>query len=362
MKTKQKTIGSLLSIGILLIFSNAGAYSQEEFVKKFEKTFTVSKNSIFTIENKYGDIDIRDWSDDRIKIEAQILIRDVSKEKADKMFGKVTIEISQEGEQIVAKTNYSDEFFDLVGKNFQNDKKFEVKYLIMLPSYLKVAANNKYGDMFINKLTSASTLRVDYGNLKINEIVATDKENMAEVELAYSKGTIENARWLRIISKYSKLTIESSKALVAVSKYSKLFVEEGSSLVCDSKYDTYEIGTISNFVTQTQYSNIKINAVNKKVVLDTKYTDVRIGYLSSDFEEVDISNSYGSIKINIDPAASYQLTGNARYANITYPDNSDVNRFQENTEMRVDGRVGNAGNPKAEVKIETSYGGVSLIE
>jgi hypothetical protein len=87
-----------------------------------------------------------------------------------------------------------------------------------------------------------------YGTLKINELLAENRDNMAEVDLAYSKGSIEKCRWMRIVSAYSKLEIDESQALVAVTKYSKLSVTHGSSLICDSKYDTYVIGTISNFI------------------------------------------------------------------------------------------------------------------
>jgi hypothetical protein len=362
MKTKEKTFAMLIGLGLLLWLNNSGVAAQEEFEKNVEKTYTVNKNSRFSIENKYGDIDMRDWNENKIKIEARIIIRDVSKQKVDKLFNEVTIEISQTDDLVEVKTNYSREFFDLVGKDFQNNKKFEVKYLIMLPADLKVDAKNKYGDMFVSKLTSASTLRIDYGTLKINQLLAPDNNNMAEIDLSYSKGTIENAEWLSVISKYSKLVIENSKALVVVSRYSKLSVENGSSLVSDSKYDTYEIGKISNFVTESQYSNIKIDELYNKVALDTKYTDVRVDYLAASFETIDIDNSYGSIRLGIDPSASYSLSGNAKYAKITYPDNSRVNRFQENTEMRVDGNVGNAEKPKAKVKIETNYGGVNLTQ
>jgi hypothetical protein len=166
---------------------------------------------------------------------------------------------------------------------------------------------------------------------------------------------------LRIIANYSKLSIDYSKAAVAVSRYSKISIENASSLVCDSKYDTYEIENIANFVIETQYSNLKIDALSNKLKLDTKYTDVRIDMLNKGFESVDIDNSYGSIRIGIDPSASYVLKGTAKYARITYPENSYVNRFQENTEMRVEGIVGSRDNPASKVNIETNYGSVNLI-
>jgi hypothetical protein len=349
--------------GILLLIAASLVYSQEEYIKKEDKTFKINKNSELRINNKYGDIDIRDWPEDKLSIKVEIIIRDVSKQKSDEMFGQVNIEISQEGNVINVATNYTDEFFNLAGKNFANDdKKFEIKYLIMLPPWLKVDAENKYGDIFISKLTSQSTIRVRYGTLKINQLLADSKENMAEVDLAYSKGSIEECSWSRIAASYSKLVIEESKALIAITKYSKLFIDHGSSLVCESKYDSYELGTISNFVTESKYSNIKIDKLGNKLILDTKYTDTKIGSVTSGFDLVEIDNSYGSIRLGIDPAASYYLEGFAKYARISYGANPNVNLSQENTEMRVDGLIGNDKRTKSKVKIETNYGGVIIAQ
>jgi hypothetical protein len=353
----------ILFIGFYFLLITSVVYSQEEFIKKEEKTFNINKNSQFTIKNKYGDIEIRDWQEDKLSIKAEIIIREGSKQKADEMFELVNIEISQTGDLITAVTNYQDEFFNLAGKNFVNDdKKFEIKYQIMLPSWLKVDAENMYGDIFISKLNSPSTIKVKYGTLKINQLYAESKESMAEVDLAYSKGNIEDCRWLRVVASYSKLSIDESKAMVAISNYSKIYLDNGSSLVCESKYDSYELGTIANFVTESKYSNIKIEKLTNKLVLNTKYTDTKVANIPSGFERVEINNSYGSIKVGIDPSASYYLDGFAKYARISYGENPNVNLSQENTEMRVNGLIGNERGTDAQVKIETNYGSVNITQ
>jgi hypothetical protein len=361
MKTSFRSTWILTGVSLLLMFCHENLFSQEEFVKKVDKTYGVNKNTRFSIENKYGSIDIRDWNEDQLKIEVEIVVRNVSKKDADKMFNEVRIEFSENENAISAETNYSDEFFDLAGKNFQNNKKFEVRYTIMLPSYLQVNAKNKYGDVFISKLYSASTIRVEYGTLKINELIAENRENMAEIDLAYSKGNIEECQWLRLILKYSKLAIENSKALVAVTKYSKLSIDQGSSLVCDSEYDSYELGILANFVTESQYTNIKISELSNKLILDTKYTDTKVEHISSGFELIQIDNSYGSIKLGIDPKASYMLDGTAKYAQISFSSQGNVNRHQDNNEMRVSGLIGHDERTKSQVRIDTHYGGVNII-
>jgi hypothetical protein len=334
---------------------------QEDFTKKVEKAFNVDENTIFSIDNKYGDIDIRDWDKSSLTVEATIVLKDMNRQKSDNLFEQINIEFTETENEIKVVTVFDEMFFKQMGRSDNNgENKFEVNYVIMLPAYLKVNVSNKYGSIFVNKLTSPSLIQLKYGTLKINQLIAENKENMAEIDLAYSKGSIETCQWMKISSKYSKLEIQKSRALLVISKYSKLNIDDGSSLICESKYDSYQIGKLSNFVTEAQYSNFKVESVSKKIDLETRYTEVKIQSVSEDFESVGVENSYGSIFLGISPSASYKLTGHARYAKISYPDNSRVNRSQDNNELNLDGIVGSGSSPAATVQIETNYGGISL--
>jgi hypothetical protein len=362
MKTKISKITAYLSmIGIGLMISQA-VWSQEEFKKEFDKNYSCSKQTNFSISNKYGDIEIRDWEKNEIDIQAEIILRNVSKQKADQIFELVDINFSQSGNDILVETDYDEGFFKLVNQNMGKDKRFEVNYIVNMPSYIKSEIDNKYGSVFISKLTSASAVRVKYGNLKINRFEGQDKNQMADVELGYSTGTIETCQWLRISIKYSKINIINSKALILLSKYSKLNIEKGTSIVSESKYDSYEIGSLANMVTEAQYSNFKCDEISNKLKLNTKYTDVKVNYIPAGFESIEIDNSYGSINLRIDNGASYKLDGYAKYAKINYPSEGRVNRFQESSELRVEGIVGTESNNLPDVKINTNYGGINLVQ
>jgi hypothetical protein len=359
----MKTKHLFITLVVLAMISPAchSLVAQDDYVKKYDKTYKVDDNTSFSIENKYGNIDIRDWDKSSLEINAEIILKDLSTERAEKLAEMIHIEFSQEGDNISVKTDYDDDFFRQLNRsNNVKNNKFEVNYIVMLPAGLKINATNKYGNIFINNLTSASTISLKYGTLKINQIMAEDKDNMANLELGYSKGSIEACKWLKIDMKYSKLDIQKSKALLVVSKYSKLYMDAGTSLIADSKYDTYEVGEIQNLIADARYSTFKLGKVSHKINLDTEYTEVKIAEVPAGFTYIKVENRYGSIHLGIDPQASYQLAGFAKYAKISYPDDSRVNRIQENNKLQVDGLVGRDSNDAGKVSIETEYGGVSL--
>jgi hypothetical protein len=362
MKTILLKVKSYFSlIGVLLMLSQT-ALAQEEFTREYTKKYACSKLTNFTLFNKYGDIEIRDWQKDEIDIAAKIVLRDISKEKADQALKLVNINFSQEGNLISVETDYSDAFFKLMDRNLGKENRFEVNYIISMPSYIKSELDNKYGNLFINKLISSSSIRVKYGNLKINQLEGAGKDQMVDIDLGYSDGTIENCQWLKIMCKYSKLYIQESKALIIMSKYSKLSIDKGSSIVSESKYDSYKVGTLSNFVNESEYSNFKFSEINNKIRLNTRYTDLRVDRVPAGFELIEIDNKYGSINIGIEEGVSYRLKGYAQYAKIYYPSDARINRNQENTELRVDGIVGEESSNMPIVTIQTRYGGVKLVK
>ncbi len=348
---------------LLLSITSVKSHSQEDVVENITKAFSAGNNTVLNINTKYGDVDIRDWEKREVKIAVQIIIRDLSPQKAKQVLDNIDINISESDNVIYAETKLNDAFFKIVGENYHSDeKKFEINYVVNMPVDVKLSLENKYGNIFINKLTSKSDITLKYGNLQANQLFSSGKENMTEINLGYSKGTIESCQWLKLNIKYSKINIQNSRALIVLSKYSKLGIEKSSSIVSESKYDTYQIGILSNFVTEAQYSNFKFDKLMNKLRINTTYTDIKIGYVSPAFESIEIENSYGSVSIGIDPEASYKINGHARYAKIHYPSNSKVNRFQENTEMTVKGVVGKKNDNLPYVKIETKYGSINLVK
>jgi len=272
----------------------------------------------------------------------------------------ISIEHRMEGSSIIFETEFDKDFGSKLNRMNSGNKSFEINYTVNMPHNIPVDLSNKYGSIFLDRISAASKIAVKYGNLKANDISSENKSPMTEVMLGYSDANVEICSWLKLTMKYSKINIEESKALVILSKYSKVNVDRGSSIVTESKYDEYNIGTIANFVTDAGYSDFRFKSIGKKLHAETKYSDVRVGYIPASFDEIKIINAYGSYNLGVEDGASYKIKGIAKYGSISYPDNSRVNRFQETSSLEVEGRVGSNENAAAKVIIETRYGSVKL--
>ncbi|MCK5823555.1 MAG: hypothetical protein KAG95_06100 [Bacteroidales bacterium] len=324
----------------------------EEYTKKFHEQYSINHNTKFEITNKFGDININNWDKDEISIDATITVKSSNKDKADKIFDKIDVTISKEGDLVKAVTEINNKI---------HNSDFSIDYVINTPSYINIELYNKFGSVYIEELTGKSNISIKYGNLQADKIYDDNTKPLSEINLGYcNKANITEFNWGKIFIKYSKIYIEKSKAVIIVSKYSKVSVDQSSSIVAESEYDTYNLGNIQNLVIVSKYTDVNIDKVDKLIDLDSKYGNYRIENIPAEFESVKVLNKYGKINIGISPNASYKLDAYLKYANIRYPEGR-VSRIKNNTELKVKGKIGKKAT-KSIVNISSQYGNVNLTE
>jgi hypothetical protein len=362
MRTLRLSKWGLSLLLLALIVPSQLHASDDEIKKDQQKTFDLTEKNTVYVDNRYGDINIENWEQDKVEIKATVIVEHSNPEKAKEILDNIYIEIFQEGDVIKAITTIDDKVNRSVWLSFgNNDKKYQINYDIKLPVYANVELYNKYGDVFINELSGHALINVKYGNLKANKLTRKNTKPLNHIELGYSNGWIEQASWLKMSLKYAgKMEIKKATALIVVSRYSKLYVEDCSSIVADAKYDKYRIGNVRNFVGEAAYTDIEAENVEEKLDIEMRYGGVDVNQMPASFKSIRIDNKYGSIDVDIDNTASYVLSGEAKYGDINYPNNSRVNRIDESNELRINGKVGNEANPKSEVWIKTKYGSVEL--
>ena len=64
----------------------------------------------------------------------------------------------------------------------------------------------------------------------------------------------------------------------------------------------------------------------------------------------------------MDKDASYSIEGYAKYGDINYPDNAEVDAIKDKKELKVKGFVGSDRNSGSAVSINTSYGTIKLVD
>jgi hypothetical protein len=357
----KKIFNYVTLIGLFVCIANVNA-AKEDFTKNIQKEFKTDNNTSLEINNKFGKINIVDWDKPSLQIIVKITVNHNNKEKAEQLLNMINVEFSDQGNIIKATTQINDKFGTSHGWSDSNgNKDFHIDYQVSIPKKITVKLTNRYGNIFVDELEGLIDVDLKYGDLNINKLSRGDQKPYNNISLAYGKANIEQCNWLNLNLSYSKASFQTCRTLVVISKYSKIEIEKANIIAGESAYDTYVVKDLSNFVITGKYSDYKINRLSNKIDVDTKYTNLQVDLILPSFESINVNNSYGKISLGIDPAASYELSANVKYAGINYPENDRISRIKRNTETTVSGMVGNQKS-NAKVTIKSSYGGVNLIK
>lgn len=357
MKKSNYKSGKLFLALLLVSFT----LSAQEVTKEFHKEYTAGANTTLEISNRYGDVVVESWDKDQVVIDVKVTVELPNRERAQKLLGYIEVQFS-EGENLISAKTIIDDKFNFTGWGFDS-KKFSIDYTIKMPVGTALTLANKYGNTDINELKGLVNLNIKYGNLTAGKLTRGNVKPLNSVNLAYGKGSIDEAGWLDITLRYvGSFDITKSQAILLDSKYSKLALSETSSMVGESKYDNLRIESINNLVLDNGYTEVNIGTLTKKLTYHGSYGSFSIDRIPSGFESLDVETHYMGVKLGIDESASYKLDAKVSYGSLRYnEDNFNKQRRNiENNSKEVSGVVGKTESPSASVNVIASYGSVRL--
>ncbi|MFH0759613.1 MAG: hypothetical protein V2B15_20165 [Bacteroidota bacterium] len=339
-----------LLLSLLLIVTVSFSLTAQDAVREFTKVFDVVEGITLSSDTKYSDLELITWAQNKVDILAVVEVEASSKGKAEEKLARIDVKMEKSGNVISLATNFQEGWSDNV--------KVDIKIVVKAPAYLNLDMKSAYGDLFIQELTGHVLLDVRYGNLKAGSLSRGNEKPFNKATLAYSNGTIDQAGWMELGLAYSDLEVGTSSMLFVESKYSKLLGEKTGGIVTDGAYDKYEFDEVDNMVAELRYSGVKFGALNKKLDINSKYTNIKIMLVSKDFKEVNAVSSYGNIYMDVEDGASFKLEGETRYGHINIAQDGKLSKSKENNYMKVWGTVGSA--PKGSMKLETRYGNIDI--
>lgn len=314
MKTFFLTI-VFFSISVALIAKT------EEFENKISKNFNVNEKTLLKIDNKFGNVNIKNWQKNEVEINVSIVVDAKSKEKADKVFNKITIDISENKNIISAITNIENQstfkIFYISSSN-EHDS-YSINYEINAPVYILLDLNNKFGDVFINELHSKSDINIKYGDLKANNLLFPDVKPYSKITLSYGSANIDKLTWCNYVSKYSDSEITESQALFIYSRYSEYVFDKNIAIICDSKFDDYKIDTCENFVLTGAYNDVKIKKIIKQFVIDSKYGDYKISNISENFKKIKLITAFTDLSLGLSKKSNFKINLVGIYSEVNIP-------------------------------------------
>lgn len=348
-----KILFALILIPTLLTANNN---KKHEKSKTINKSFSVNENATLYVKNKYGNVQVTTWNENRIEIKVKITVKGNDLDNVEKKLRAIDVFFEASNSLVEARTQIekTKSSWSWWGSSNTN---YKINYYIKMPITNNADLNNKYGDIVLDKLQGKANLNCDYGNIEIDQLL----NDTNSINLDYCGGSEINFMKSGSINiDYSKLKIDESESLNINADFSTIKIETTKNVKFNTDYGSLSAKEVTNISGNTDYASIKIGTLKKNLKIDTEYGGVKVQNIAKGFENITIDGSYAGIKLGTNRDNNFSFKVNLGYAGFSYPKDK-VEMFKsikKTTKKQYEGVFGKKSN--STINIKSNYGGVSI--
>ncbi|MCP4883578.1 MAG: hypothetical protein GY908_07285 [Flavobacteriales bacterium] len=357
MKRNIQLLMAMLMVFPMLVMGNPihGKWDYEK-TKTIKKDFEVNADASLIIRNKYGNVDVISWNQNRVEIEVTIIVSGNNEDKVVDRLSKINVNFEISKSAVSATTiieNSSKGWY-----NSKNKMNYQIDYKVKVPVTNSVDLNNDYGTITLNEIRGRADINCDYGKILVGSLYHED--NSINIDYT-SDSEIELINGGTINADYSKFRVEKAKKIELNADYTNSEFVHIEDLDFNCDYGKLEVDQANNIDGNGDYLTIRLGKIYKTLSIDADYGGIKIEKLMNGFKSIRIHSDYAGIKIGMDNDLSFNFIGKSSYGgfdiegeNVTY-----LKKVVKSTSKYYEGFV-NRENSGATINISSEYGSVKL--
>ncbi len=295
MDTRCKIV---LWIAFALLMAPVGT-AQERVSKTVEKSFSLTDDGELLLENKYGNITLTGWNQDRVSVKIDIKVNHRKYDTAKDLLRRINPEIKSGSgyvsivSEIANKnTGWFADFFNRTNPIDADRSRVQIDYEVFLPQKAELNITNRFGDVLIEGWSGELRTLIEHGDLWIS-----DDLNKADIILKFGKVRARNLNYASLNLKNGELDMESSKSLRLNTSGTEMNMATVNSLEIYSNKDDIALDEVGAIYGSLKFSTLNLGRLTQDVDLDMKISDFRISEISD--PEVAIAVEQESSDINL---------------------------------------------------------------
>lgn len=349
---------------IVLILILIPSFSYPMDTKKHEKSKTISKNfsvnsnATVYIDNKYGNVNVTTWEKNTVEIEVVITVKGSNKSKVEDKLNAIRIDFEGNSSLVEARTVIESTRSGWSWWGNNNNINYKINYFIKMPATNNADFNNKYGNIILDVLKGKANINCDYGSVQVDQLLNSSNS----IELDYcSNSEIHYMKSGDVNVDYSKITIDEAEDLRVNADYTGVKIGKVRDIEFNSDYGSISIKDLNTVDGNSDYARMKLGTVRKSAKISTDYGGVEIKNLAVGFDKVIIDGNYAGIKIGTSSENNFNFTVDLSYASFNYPDDyvETFKSIKKTSKKYYEGSFGKQ-KTKSKIKINSDYGSFSL--
>jgi DUF4097 and DUF4098 domain-containing protein YvlB len=163
-RESKKWAAVLIALALVLAVGTSRALGREKYEEKFEKTEALANDGKVVLNNVSGDIEIRSWKENQVRIEAVKVSQASSLDKAKENAAQVTIEVTNEAGVVQILTKYPERQGGFWGGDSLN---VSVDYKLSIPEKAAVEVKSVSGDIHLRSIGGPAKVKSTSGDVEI---------------------------------------------------------------------------------------------------------------------------------------------------------------------------------------------------
>lgn len=336
----------------ILGFSNDDNYISKQ--KTIKKTYIVNSNAGIDITNKYGNITVSTWDEDKIDLDITIKVTGGNENWVNERLNSIDVDITALKSLVSAVTNLGSSSV----KSRGSSNSFEINYVIKIPKNGSVKLENRYGNITTLNLESTTDISCKYGKINLGRLNGSSNN----IQIAYSQNSnIDYIKNSNIEARYSGLKISESGNINLDASYSDLTVGDSQNIKYDCNYGTFKFQKVNSFAGSGNYLTIQISELSSNLNSDITYSKLSVGTINEKAGNVNVNSSYSDVSLGYSSNYAFDFDIATRYGSIKAGDDLETSVSESKSSSKnISGYHKKKGQNK--IQVTSSYGNVSLIK
>lgn len=333
-------------------FSNDDTYISKQ--KNIKKTYIVNSGAGIDIDNKYGNITVSTWDEDKIDLDITIKVSGGNENWVNEKLNSIDIDITALKSLVTAITNIGNS--SLKSKGSSNS--FEINYVIKIPKNGSVKLNNKYGNITTLSLESNTDISCKYGRVILGKLNGANNR----IEIGYSQNSsIDYIKNGNIEARYSGLKINESGNLNLDANYTDISLQEGQNIRYEGNYGSFKFQKINSLTGSGNYLTISIAEISSNLTIDATYSKINVELMNEKSKNININTGYTNVSLGYSTNYAFDFDINTRYGSIKNDSSLDIMVSEsKSNSKKISGYNKKKGQNK--IVINSNYGDVALIK
>lgn len=324
--------------------------------KTIKKEFDVNADALLSIKNKYGNVDVISWDQNRIEIEVKITVSGNDESKVISSLSRIDVNFEASRSAVSAKTMFDN---SSRGKfNSGNKINFEINYKVKMPVTNDAKLSNDYGNITLNEIKGKADINCDYGKIVLGSLLHT--ENNIDINYT-SNSEIELMNGGYINADYSKIQVTKAKKIELNADYTDTEFENVEELDFNCDYGNIEAGNANVITGNGDYLTMRFGNIYKKLEINADYGGIKVERLMKGFEKCTIRTDYTGVKMGMEPGISFDFIVNLSYGGFSLDDDNAtyLKKVVKSNSKYYEGYF-NGENSGSVIDINSEYGSVKL--